>query len=321
MVLRDQIAEAEGRSEFVIAVVADVRGFSAFSRRHESTDIAMFIKRFYMRLMDDYFSEANFYKTKGDGLLMTFPYSEKDLQEISDYVISNCFQCLIDFPGICAGDPMINFKTPENIGFGIARGTACCLYSGEEVIDYLGHLLNLSSRLMDLARPSGIIIDGNYLHEIIADDFKNSFIEKEIYIRGISEDRPYKVFYLEDYVNIPEEATTPLTEVQWHTIHKRFKMQEIAEIKNLSILLPTYIKKGSEIKITMIFPKMRKGRMVKGYRTHRIFNDFEYRQKTDEPKVTLDLRKAYKYLRSIRVQKTKFVQFKIQFVPDRVIAS
>jgi len=65
MSLRDQLAEAQGKSEFVIVVVADVRGFSVFSKRHESTDIAMFIKRFYMRLMDDYFSEANFLKVTG----------------------------------------------------------------------------------------------------------------------------------------------------------------------------------------------------------------------------------------------------------------
>jgi len=66
MSFRDLLAEAQGRSEFVIVVVADVRGFSAFSKRHESTDIAMFIKRFYMRLMDDYFANASFYKTTLD---------------------------------------------------------------------------------------------------------------------------------------------------------------------------------------------------------------------------------------------------------------
>ena len=82
MTLRDLLAEAQGKSEYVITVVADVRGFSTFSKQHESTDIAMFIKRFYMRLIDDYFSKAGFFKTKGDGLLMTFPYSESNLREV-----------------------------------------------------------------------------------------------------------------------------------------------------------------------------------------------------------------------------------------------
>lgn len=319
MALRDLLAEAQGRSEFVIVVVADVRGFSAFSKKHESTDIAMFIKRFYMRMIDDYFSNANFYNTRGDGLLMTFPYSEKDLPQVANDVISSCMQCLAEFPRICDGDPMINFKTPENIGFGIARGTACCLYSSEQVIDYSGHLLNLCSRLMDLARPSGVVIDGHFLHEIIPEKFKASFVEKEIYIRGIAEERAYKIFCLDEYVTISEEFLNPLKGSQWHTIEKEFKMYEIGRLGSLRIHLPTYIRPGSEIKVTMIYPKMSKGRTVKGYRAHREFNDYEYNCDADEPKVILELHEAYKFLRGLGVLKSKPIHFKIQFIPDRAI--
>ncbi|MFC1869434.1 hypothetical protein ACFL0H_15060 [Thermodesulfobacteriota bacterium] len=80
-----------------------------------------------------------------------------------------------------------NFKTPENIGFGIARGTVCCLYSQDEIIVYSGHLLNLASRLMDLARPGGIVIDGHFLRDIIPEGFRDSFSEKDVYLRGIAE--------------------------------------------------------------------------------------------------------------------------------------
>ena len=105
---------------------------------------------------------------------------------------------------------MINLKTPENIGFGIARETACCLYSQDEIIDYSGHLLNLASRLMGLARPGGIVIDGHFFRDIIQEDFRGSFTEKDIYIRGIAEEKPHKIFYLDDYVNIPEEFLSPI---------------------------------------------------------------------------------------------------------------
>lgn len=319
MALRDQLAEAQGKSEFVIVVVADVRGFSAFSKRHESTDIAMFIKRFYMRLMDDYFAEAGFFKTKGDGLLMTFPYSETNLQQVSRYVISKCLQCLVEFPGICVGDPMINFKTPENIGFGIARGTACCLYAGDEIIDYSGHLLNLASRLMDLARPSGIVIDGHYMVDIIPEDFRESFREEDVFIRSISEEKPFKIFYLEDYVTIPEEFLSPMVSGNWHTIHKAFRMQDIGDLRSLSIHLPVDPKPGTDIKVTMIYPKMRNRKEIKGYRAHRSFKDFEYNHEAGEYKIILDLKKAFKYLRSIGLNKTRPVHFKIQFMPVRPI--
>jgi class 3 adenylate cyclase len=317
MSLRELLAEAQGKSEFVIVVVADVRGFSEFSKLHESTDIAMFIKRFYMRMMDDYFSGASFFKTKGDGMLMTFPYSEKNLAEVANYVIDQCFKCLEEFPSICAGDPMINFKTPGNIGFGIARGTACCLFSGEEIIDYSGHLLNLASRLMDLARPSGIVIDGDFLIEIIPESYRDSFPEKQIYIRGISEERSHTVYCLEDYVNISEEYLVPLKGEQWQTIHREFKMDELRTLGGLRIELPSSIKPGSELKVTMIHPKMKNRRPVAGYRTIRPFKDYEYSADTAEPKVVLNLNEAYKYLRGIGVQKNKLIRFKVQFVPEK----
>ena len=319
MSLRDQLAEAQGKSEFVIAVVADVRGFSTFCKNHESTDIAMFIKRFYMRLMDDYFAKAGFFKTKGDGLLMTFPYSESNLQEVSDYVISNCFQCLVEFPEICAGDPMINFKTPENIGFGIARGTVCCLYTEDEIIDYSGHLLNLASRLMDMARPSGIVIDSNFMHEIIPEELRGSFKRADVFIRSISEEKPYGIFYLEDYVRISEAFLTPMVEDNWHTIYKTLKMHEMGGFSHFSIHLPVEPKPGTEIKVVMIYPKMVKRRAVKGYRTHRVFKDFEYHNEANETKITLDLREAYKYLARIGLKKVVPVQFKIQYVPSRPV--
>ena len=154
----DALANAQGRSEFVIVVVLDIRGFSRFSTRHESPDIAMFIKRFYLRLIKDYFPNAAFVKPTGDGLLMTFIYNENTLNEVAKQVIETCLKVLDDFPTLCKDDPMINFRVPDALGIGIARGTACCLFSGEETLDYSGHLLNLASRLNDLARPSGIVI-------------------------------------------------------------------------------------------------------------------------------------------------------------------
>ena len=319
MALRDLLAEAQGKSEFVIAVVADVRGFSTFSKQHESTDIAMFIKRFYMRLMDDYFSKAGFFKTKGDGLLMTFPYSESNLQDVAHYVINNCFQCLVEFPEICAGDPMINFKTPENIGFGITRGTTCCLYAGDEIIDYSGHLLNLASRLMDIARPSGIVIDSNFMHEIIPEDLRSSFKKANVFLRSISEEKPYSIFYLKDYVRISEAFLSPMAEDNWHTIYKTLKTHELAGFGNLSISLPVEPKHDTEIKVAMIYPKMVKRRAVKGYRTHKVFKDFEYHNEANESKITLDFKEAYKYLLRIGLKKMTPVQFKIQYVPSRPV--
>ncbi|HEX3254081.1 MAG TPA: hypothetical protein VHS05_31890 [Pyrinomonadaceae bacterium] len=143
-------------------------------------------------MINQYFKSANFVKPTGDGLLMTFPYTETNLLEVSETVINACITCLNEFPTICKNDPMINFETPTAIGFGIARGTACCLYSGEETLDYSGHLLNLASRLNDLARPSGIVIDGGFLESVIPGTSRALFEDQEVYVRSIAEEAPIK---------------------------------------------------------------------------------------------------------------------------------
>jgi len=76
---RKLLESAIGISEFIIAVNLDIRGFSSFSKEVESPSVAMFIKKVYMKLIDTYFSDASFFKSTGDGLLMIIPYTEKNL--------------------------------------------------------------------------------------------------------------------------------------------------------------------------------------------------------------------------------------------------
>jgi class 3 adenylate cyclase len=192
----EQLISAEGRSEFVIVVVADIRGFSALSTVNESPNIAMFIKRFYLQLINHYFSNATFVKPTGDGLLMTFRYTENNLVEAAEAVLTSCVQLLQEFPTICSDDPMINFAVPQSIGFGVARGTACCLHSGDEILDYSGHLLNLAARLNDLARPSGIVVDGQFLQAVIPESLRENFKDEQVFVRSIAEDTQYESFTL-----------------------------------------------------------------------------------------------------------------------------
>src|ERR1043166_1205127 len=146
---RKLLNDAEGNAEHVIAIYADVRGFSEFSQDVESTDVAMFVKRVYAKLIDKYFSNAVYFKSTGDGLMIILRYTEKTLQESVRSAISNCMKAHAEFPSFCDGDPMINFNVPKMIGFGIARGSACCLSSKRKTLDYSGRVLNLASRLLD----------------------------------------------------------------------------------------------------------------------------------------------------------------------------
>lgn len=184
---KKKLLVSQGRSEFVIVVFCDIRGFSKFSTYHESPDIAMFIKRFFINIISNHFPTAKFVKPTGDGLLLIFPYSEQNLNEVSATVIIGCFNAIKAFPTMFESDSMINFETPNKLGFGITRGPACCLYAEDEILDYSGRLLNLAARLNDFARPLGIVIDGNYKLNVIPEKFQNEFAVDKAFVRGITE--------------------------------------------------------------------------------------------------------------------------------------
>lgn len=310
----EALVAAQGRSEFVIVVVADIRGFSSFSTINESPNIAMFIKRFYLQLINKYFTTANFVKPTGDGLLMTFPYSETDLLEVSDSVINSCLACLNDFPTICSNDPMINFPVPESIGFGIARGTACCLYSGKEILDYSGHLLNLASRLNDLARPSGIVIDGGFLEPVIPESARKLFKDQQVYIRSISETASMKVFYLDNYVQIPESALSPLVGENWKTINRTYTVKQYTNLTpGWLIDLDTPVKSKDKIKVTIIVPQTGTG--IRGMQRLIDFKDFSYMEEGSVPRIRLDITKAKVKVPLSSLKRNTKITFKIEYIP------
>jgi class 3 adenylate cyclase len=229
---RALLGQAEGVSQFVIAVFVDIRGFSAFSQETESPDAAMYIKRVYARLIDEYFSTASFYKPTGDGLMVIIPYREETLADVSATAIRSALGCLTAFPDIGKDDPMINFPVPDKVGLGIARGTACRLFAGEKTLDYSGRLLNLAARLMNLARPSGVVVDADFKLEMIPEPERAHFREEKVYLRGIAEDSPRSVYLLDSVVKVPKENLARFGEPVWRSHEVK------TTAKKLKALLP-----------------------------------------------------------------------------------
>jgi class 3 adenylate cyclase len=315
--LRFALLDAQGISEFVIVVFVDVRGFSKFSKTNESPDIAMFIKRFYLELIDNYFDKANFIKPTGDGLLMTFPYNDKTLHNTATYVIQEIMRCLNEFPSMLEGDPMINFPVPENIGFGVARGTACCLHSSHTIIDYSGHLLNLAARLTELARPIGIVIDAGFQKEIIPPDYRERFGDAEVFIRSIAESVPIPVFILMDSVKLPKQALQPIEAKRWMTHRRIFKVPELRKLGQFFFInLPSKADKQEEIKVTFESPTMRGGQIIKDYISILDFKHYKVQYDYDITRVNVDLFAAADIVEKGKVPRTKKVTFKIDYVAE-----
>lgn len=310
---KEKLSKAQGRSEFVIVVNADIRGFSAFSTVNESPNIAMFIKRFYLQMIDTYFPKANFVKTTGDGLLMTFPYDEYSLDIVSKSVLSSCYKCLQEFPHFCESDPMINFSVPTLIGFGVTRGTACCLYSGNEILDYSGHLLNLCSRLMELARPSGIVIDSNYMKAVIPINLRKKFLEQSVFLRSIAEDRSISVLYLKDYVKIPDFYLSPLVVEKWVTKKDTYTVKEFLNIKQrlYGVTLKTRPKSIEKIRATFFCPaKNMKDRSVEFD-----IQNFNYDENKAKPMVIIPTQQWLELIATEKFPANAKVGFIVEYVP------
>ncbi len=315
---RQLLGTAEGHSEFIIVVIVDVRGFSKFSKIRESPETAMYIRRVYMGLIDEYFGAASFYKPTGDGLLVVIPYTPSTLKEVASKTVKSCLECYKEFAHICDNDHMVNFDVPREIGIGIARGNACRLESNDLILDYSGHILNLASRLLNLARPSGIVIDGDFTIELLYGQDKKLFKKEAVYIRGISEEKPKTVHILKDVVSIPPEYLQALTVERWKSIStkKTFKQwKELSSPPLYRIRLKKGLRRTNAIRVTIIYPLKTKEKDNLRYNRNHGFTHFHYRQIAGKPTVTVNIGKMLEYLKDEKITSNIEVQLRIEYLP------
>jgi class 3 adenylate cyclase len=240
---RESLDNAIGITQHVIAIILDIRGFTPFCQDKESLDVATYIRRVYAKIIDDYFPSASFYKPTGDGLLIVIPVARESLQDTVRDVIATCLRLVENFKELCKDDPMINFETPEQIGIGVARGNACCITSNGVILDYSGRVINLASRLMDAARPSGVVADSSLGLRLLPPEMQKSFLSDEIYVRGISEDKPMTVHYTKDHTVISLSYKDPIKEPHWVTtqttkVFKDLKSNQTYKVVHLILALP-----------------------------------------------------------------------------------
>lgn len=311
--LKKRLEHAEGRSEFIIAVVCDIRGFSSFSTCHESPDTAMFIKRFYLKLLEDYFDGARFAKPTGDGLLLIFRYSEDNLKEVSAKLLNACIRVMDEFPKMFDDDAIINFETPKNVGFGISRGPACCLFSGRTIIDYSGRLLNLAARLNDLARPKGIVLDGNYVVDIIPEGLRTRFKKADVYVRGIAEENPMAIHYLSPEVCLPEYSLYPISKDVWESTSYKLTVAHIRKLRgSFSISLPAEPASPAKIKLETAIPNKK----LPGFRISKDYETFNYVLDAEGPHISFPLSQAHEIVNNKKYALTgrDEITFLTQFV-------
>lgn len=313
--LVSQLEIAEGRSEFIIALICDIRGFSQFSTVHESPDLAMFIRRFYLKLLQVYFKDAIFAKPTGDGLLFVFRYSEKSLPQVAEAVLSQCFQVLSEFPKMFEEDPMINFATPSDLGFGISRGTACCLFAKHQIIDYSGQLLNLAARLNDVARPRGIVLDGAFGNAMIPEKLRARFTKRQAYLKSIAEESPRDVL-CSDEVVLPTYARSPLASHRWILEVKEFKLQELLKLSlsgTLTLPLKHDVLSPEMTKLQFRYPNLK----LPGYIRWNEIRSYSCAKDAKGPHLVITLDQPRSIAASEGLPADTVVAFEFQYVPKK----
>lgn len=218
---REELDAADGRSEFVIALNLDIRGFSDWSLKVDSAQTALYLKKLYAKLIDTFFQSASFIKPTGDGLLVIETIQEENLVPALSRSITNSKKIVEGFSEYCSDEAMINFAVPEKVGIGLARGSASRLASSDRTLDYSGHVLNLASRLMDLARPEGLVVDGNFGLPLLEEDLAGEFKKHAVYLKGVSPNTPIDVFCWPASIQIPSIHLKSLEEEDWK--HKKLK--------------------------------------------------------------------------------------------------
>lgn len=312
---RKALDNATGVSQPIIAVIIDIRGFSTFSKECDSVDVAAFIRKVYMKIIDEYFPFASFYKSTGDGLLLTIPWEEKDLGEVSQKVLASCISCHSEFGNICTGDPAINFKVPDKIGIGVARGSACCLVCGNRIIDYAGRLLNLTARLTDIARPSGIVIDGDFIIELLTEEQQKIFGKENVYLKGIHESEPIRVFYTPEFTKIQEYNKRPIVSERWR---EQTDVKPFRDIKKLGQWFEYYLESEPR-SANYIVVNIRHGKLINGeirteYYISHDFREFNYKLYRGKPRVLLDFSKLSQTLEREGVKEEMEVTITVAYV-------
>ena len=213
--LLNQLETASGQTEHVVALIFDIRGFTNFCKcEGDSVNIANFVKRIYIKVISEYFPDGAFYKPTGDGMLIVFRCSTGKEGEIANATAQKAVKLVGEFSTLCKGDKLVYFRTPSNIGVGISRGSACCISSNNEIIDYSGKPLNIAARLSDMARPFGVIFDESISSCVPTKELENNFLSDNVYIKGLAEEEPIKVYFTKKTI-IPSSFKKPLDEPEW----------------------------------------------------------------------------------------------------------
>jgi hypothetical protein len=215
------------------------------------------------------------------------PHNEENLDEVLKKTITSCLKVMVDFSSFCSRDPLINFNVPGKVGIGLSRGSACRLFSEDKTLDYSGSVLNIASRLMDLARPMGIVFDANLGIELLPDRVIKLFEKDYAFIKGISEGEPIDIYRTKN-IRIPPLNKQPIGDMKWEVKEDTKKLKQIKDFGPwFAYNLPSKPINLDQIKVKISHPGVIRGRKRTGIAITFNFDNFEYYLEAGKPNVRI----------------------------------
>lgn len=185
------------------------------------------------------------------------------------------------------------------------------------MLDYAGHYLNLASRLTDLARPRGIVMDGGFALQLLPDEQQGLFEEEQVYLPSVAEERLRAVYIQSGVVELSEAARHPLRLEEWERRELKMTHREwnLLGPSNYWLTLQKRLKRPDGIRATMFFPLYRKGKRVRGHEKWETV-PFDYQLQAGRPSVALDLGHMLARLTSEKIPRTATVRVVVEYVPE-----
>jgi hypothetical protein len=260
--IRKLLPDAAGESEWVVAVNVDIRGFSSHMSANPS-ETALYLKKVYARMLDRFFADHSFFKPTGDGLLVVIPFQEADLQVVANSVVGDCLTLVEEFPTLISDEPLVTFPHPDRIGAGVSVGSVARLVTRRTTLDYTGRPLNVATRLMDLARPSGVVVDAAL--PISDTELKSHFVPDQVYLKGVAEQTPLDIVFTQNLSEIPDSYRKPITPDEWvveeETLTVAAARKREGKFRTVLKHEPT---NRYRIGVRVIYPDYKNGRRIEG---------------------------------------------------------
>jgi len=288
-----------------VATVVDIRGFSTFTAHGESFDTALYLRSVFSTILSEYFPDATFFKSTGDGLLLIHELSSvpQRVPEVVSSILSRSLSLVAAFGQLTANNYMINFPVPQKLGVGVARGSVTRLMSDSGVLDYTGRCLNLAARLMDKARPAGVVFADQHAKQLMDTELARHFSDDQVCIRGISEQEPLAIVISKD-VEIAASDREPIPEADhvWG-VETTLALREIRSSSSYAFYLPRPPRSSERVGVHVEYPLFdNEGRPKTSVSWLSVPGT--YLERPNGPMVRIDLKRVKEHVKDLPVSTT-----------------